>query len=196
MIASLSGRVSELVIPNAMVVDVGGVGYLVHCPVDLIATTSLGDDVRMSIFTSVREDAITLYGFRSTEDKNWFEALKAAQGVGPSLALTILSSMSKGDLAYAISTSDLAALTRIPGIGSKTASRLMVEMQGRLSQLGAIDTVPGPRSDLDGTIAADLRLALAGLGFGSEQIREVLTKVPANLSLEEMLRFSLKELSA
>lgn len=195
MIASLRGSVGEIVFPNMLILDVGGVGYLLHCPTDLIAKVSLGAEIYISVFTSVREDAITLYGFESSEDKSWFEALKTTQGVGPSLALSILSTMSRAELAHAISAKDQAMLVRVPGVGAKTASRLIVEMQGRLEQLGSPLIGSGMGTAPNGSLESDLRLALAGLGFGSEQIRAILAKVPPDLTLEEMLRFALKELS-
>lgn len=196
MIGFLRGVAGQLILPNSLILDVNGVGYLVHCPTDLISRTIVGNELSLFVITSVREDAITLYGFERSEDKDWFEALRSAQGVGPSLALGILSSLSRSELAHAISTKDQAALTRISGVGAKTASRLIVELQSRLPQLDVgHQSLPGPPEIGGDNVMGDLRLALTSLGYGIDQIRTVLERVPSELSLEEMLRYCLKELS-
>ncbi len=192
MIGSLKGVVDQITPPNLVVVDVGGVGYLVHCPTDLLSRLQLGQEVKLSISMSVREDAMTLYGFETSQDKNWFEALRTAQGVGPSLALSILSSISRNELVAAIAANDHAVLKTVPGVGPKTALRLIVEMQGRLDQLGSVDV--GSGSGSSGSVVGDLRLALISLGYTQDQIRGVIEKVPAEFSLEEMLKYCLKEL--
>lgn len=196
MIGSLRGVVAQVILPNAIILDVNGVGYLVHCPADLVTNVKVDDQLSLVVHTSVREDAITLYGFRNAADKNWFEALRAAQGVGPSLALAILSAMSLDDLSLAISSKDQASLTRVPGVGAKTASRLIVEMSGRLSQLGAFGDIDGQVNHSDANLMNDVRLALISLGYSADQIRRVVESVPRDLSLEEMIKFSLKELAS
>lgn len=196
MIGSLKGVVDQISPPNSLVVDVGGVGYLVHCPTDLLSRLQLGQELKLSISMSVREDAMTLYGFETNQDKSWFEALRTAQGVGPSLALSILSSISRNELVHAIAANDHAVLKRVPGVGPKTALRLIVEMQGRLAQLGSVDVFGGSGAGANGSVVGDLRLALVSLGYTQDQIRGVVEKVPAEFSLEEMLKYCLKELSA
>lgn len=196
MIGSLRGIVAQIMLPNALILDVNGVGYLVHCPTDLLTDVKVDDPLSLVIHTSVREDAITLYGFRNSADKSWFEALRAAQGVGPSLALAILSSMSLDELSLAISNKDQASLTKVPGVGAKTASRLIVEMAGRLSQLGAFGNISGHVYSGDAILLNDVRLALTSLGYSSDQIRRVVDGIPRDLSLEEMIKYSLKELAS
>ncbi|MDA8081286.1 MAG: Holliday junction branch migration protein RuvA [Actinomycetota bacterium] len=196
MIGSLRGVVDQVSPPNSLIVDVAGVGYLVHCPTDLLSRTRVGAELKLTVSTSVREDAITLYGFENAHDKNWFEALRTAQGVGPSLALSILSSMSRAELVQAISSNDSALLKRVPGVGPKTALRLIVEMQGRLVQLGFDGDIAGSPTGEAGSVVADLRLALLSLGYSQDQIRGVVEKVPAEFTLEEMVKYCLKELSA
>ena len=196
MIGSLRGVVDQISPPNSLIVDVAGVGYLVHCPTDLLSRTRVGAELKLTVSTSVREDAITLYGFENAHDKNWFEALRTAQGVGPSLALSILSSMSRAELVQAISSNDSALLKRVPGVGPKTALRLIVEMQGRLVQLGFDGGIAGSPTGEAGSVVADLRLALLSLGYSQDQIRGVVEKVPAEFTLEEMVKYCLKELSA
>ncbi|NNN18810.1 MAG: Holliday junction branch migration protein RuvA [Acidimicrobiaceae bacterium] len=196
MIGSLRGVVDSLSPPNSLIIDVSGVGYLVHCPTDLLARVSGGEEMKLAISTSVREDAITLYGFETIQDKIWFEALRTTQGVGPSMALGILSSLSRSELVQAISTNDVALLKRVPGVGPKTALRLIVEMQGRLAHLVGDGSFIGTSGSVNGSVVSDLKLGLISLGYSHDQIRGVVDKVPPELSLEEMLRYCLKELSA
>src|ERR1700680_2608661 len=132
MIGQLRGHLADKR-PNQVLVDVGGVGYLVQVPLSTYA--SLGElhtEVTLLIHTHVREDAFSLYGFLSSREKHFFEMLLSASGVGPSLALKILSGMSVEDLVPAISGSDLARLTQIPGVGRKTAERMVVELKDKL----------------------------------------------------------------
>ncbi len=196
MIGSLKGVVDQILPTGALVVDVGGVGYLVHCPSNLVSQAREGEVLKLAIFTSVREDAITLYGFETIQDKSWFEALRTTQGVGPALALAILSSIPRDELVRAIATNDIELLKRVPGVGPKTALRLIVEMQGRLSNLGVDGRFAGSPTNSSGSISADLKLALISLGYSQDQIRGVIERVPPEYSLEEMVKFCLKELSA
>ncbi len=196
MIGLLSGLVAEIVLPNIIIVDVGGVGYVVHCPNDLIAETQLGSEIKLSVHTSVREDSITLYGFKNKSDKEWFEALRATQGVGPSLALNILSSLSREELALAIDSRDQAVLTRVPGVGAKTASRLLVEMASQLTKLSSGGIPVRQSGEVDANLIGDLRLALSSLGYGADQIRRVVEQVPTGLTLQELIKHCLKELSS
>src|SRR5450432_3762672 len=123
MIAQLRGTLADKR-PNQVLVDVGGVGYLVHIPVSTFyALGDLHSNVTLLIHTQVREDAISLYGFLSSREKHLFELLISASGVGPVLALKILSGMSVDDLVPAVRSGDIIRLTRIPGVGKKTAER-------------------------------------------------------------------------
>src|ERR1700732_5475891 len=132
MIAQLRGTLADKR-PNQILVDVGGVGYLVHIPVSTFyALGDLHSNVTLLIHTQVREDAISLYGFLSAREKHLFELLISASGVGPALALKILSGMSVEELVPAIRGSDLARLTKIPGVGRKTAERMGAELQAQL----------------------------------------------------------------
>src|ERR1700751_306171 len=119
--------------PNQVILDVAGVGYLVAIPLSTFATLGeLHTDVTLLIHTHVREDALALYGFLSSRERHFFEMLLGASGVGPSLALKILSGMSVEELVPAIRTGDVARLTRIPGVGRKTAERMVVELKDKL----------------------------------------------------------------
>src|ERR1700741_5573523 len=132
MIGLLRGRLLEKR-PNQVILDVGGVGYLVAVPLSTYAALGeLHAEVTLLIHTHVREDALSLYGFLSSREKHLFEMLLSASGVGPSLALKILSGMSTEELIPAIRGNDLGRLTKIPGVGRKTAERLVVELKDKL----------------------------------------------------------------
>src|SRR4029077_7232305 len=135
MIAQLRGTLGDKR-PNQILVDVGGVGYLVHIPLSTFyALGDLHSNVTLLIHTQVREDAISLYGFLSSREKHPCELLISASGVGPVLALKILSGMSVDDLVPAVRAGDLVRLTRIPGVGRKTAERMVVELRDKLAAM-------------------------------------------------------------
>src|SRR6202140_5719143 len=143
MIAQLRGTLGDKR-PNQVLVDVGGVGYLVHIPLSTFyALGDLHSNVTLLIHTQVREDALSLYGFVSSREKHLFEMLLSASGVGPVLALKILSGMSVDELVPAIRKGDLPRLTRIPGVGRKTAERIVVELRDKLAAMEAPDPERG-----------------------------------------------------
>src|SRR5260370_1055807 len=163
MIGQLRGRLAEKR-PNQVLVDVGGVGYVVQVPLSTYA--ALGDlhtEVTLLIHAQVREDALALYGFVSAREKHFFEMLLSASGVGPTLALKILSGMSVEELVPAIRGSDLARLTRIPGVGRKTAERMVVELKDKLEAV-AVETEK-PAASSPAGIEADVISALVNLGY-------------------------------
>src|SRR5258707_3543512 len=144
MIAQLRGTLADKR-PNQVLVDVGGVGYLVHIPVSTFyALGDLHANVTLLIHTQVREDAISLYGFLSAREKHLFELLISASGVGPVLALKILSGMSVDDLVPAVRAGDLVRLTRISRVGRKTAQPMVVELGDKLTALGTPATARQP----------------------------------------------------
>src|SRR5256886_8536168 len=146
MIGLLRGRLLEKR-PNQVILDVGGVGYLIAVPLSTFA--AMGDlhaEVTLLIHTHVREDALSLYGFLSAREKHLFELLLGASGVGPSLALKILSGMNVEELVPAIRGGDLARLTRIPGVGRKTAERMVVELKDKLETVVIEATRPAVSS--------------------------------------------------
>src|SRR6266566_25054 len=163
MIAQLRGTLADKR-PNQVLVDVGGVGYLVHIPVSTFyALGDLHSNVTLLIHTQVREGAISLYGFLSSREKHLFELLISASGVGPVLALKILSGMSVDDLVPAVRAGDLARLTRIPGVGRKTAERMVVELRDKLAAMETPEAARQPATTT-GT-AADVVSALLNLGY-------------------------------
>jgi len=195
MIAQLRGTLIDKR-PNQVLVDVSGVGYLVHIP--LSTFYSLGDlraEVTLLIYTHVREDLLALYGFLTAREKHLFELLLSASGVGPTLATKILSGMSVDELVPAIRRGDIAQLTRIPGVGKKTAERMVVELRDKLAATEAHEAErPAPVTGLD----ADVVSALVNLGYDrrtAERALETARRDGATASFESLLRATLQQLS-
>jgi len=197
MIGQLRGRLTDKR-PNQVLVDVGGVGYIVQVPLSTYATLGeLHTEVTLLIHTHVREDTLSLYGFLSSREKHLFEMLLSASGVGPSLALKILSGMSVEELVPAIRGSDLARLTKIPGVGRKTAERMVVELKDKLDAVTVEVERPAPSSPAG--IEADVVSALVNLGYEARAAESAVTEArreSGGANFEKMLRASLQSLSA
>ena len=196
MIGSLRGTLLDRSMRGEVLVDVGGVGYRALVPTGTLAELGeLGAHVFLHTHLHVREDALTLFGFATREERICFEALLGAHGVGPALALAVLSAHSPASLRQALAEDDVDALTVVPGVGKKTAARLLLELKARLD-------VPELEIALDGQAAAaspgrsDVRAALAGLGYGPEEVRDVLRELPTEGPVEDLLRQALKLLAA
>ncbi|MGA2843858.1 MAG: Holliday junction branch migration protein RuvA [Candidatus Acidiferrales bacterium] len=191
MIGSLRGKLIEKR-PNLVLIDVGGVGYQVVVP--LSTFTSLGalhSESTLLIYTHVREDQLALYGFFTAREKHCFELLISASGVGPSLALKILSGMSLEELIPAIRKGDLAQLVRIPGVGRKTAERMVVELRDKLAVVDVPQAgKPTTRSQLESDVAS----ALVNLGYDTRSVDSAIEKagVKAPGDFEELLRAALQ----
>jgi Holliday junction DNA helicase RuvA len=191
MIGSLRGKLIEKR-PNLVLIDVGGVGYQVVVP--LSTFTSLGalhSESTLLIYTHVREDQLALYGFFTAREKHCFEMLISASGVGPSLALKILSGMSLEELIPAIRKGDLAQLVRIPGVGRKTAERMVVELRDKLAVVDVPQAgKPTTRSQLESDVAS----ALVNLGYDARSVDSAIEKadVKAPGDFEELLRAALQ----
>jgi Holliday junction DNA helicase RuvA len=197
MIGLLRGKLLEKR-PNQVMLDVGGVGYLVAVPLSTYAALGeLHAEVTLLIHTHVREDALALYGFLSAREKHLFELLLGASGVGPSLALKILSGMNVEELVPAIRTGDLARLTRIPGVGRKTAERMVVELKDRLDAVAK--EVDKPASTSPAGVEADVKSALVNLGYDERTAETAVAEAKREAgtgSFEKLLRFTLGALSA
>lgn len=206
MIGSLRGvildRTSRRDGAGEVLLEVGGVGYRIVVPAGALAVLGeLGAPAFVHVHTHVREDAIILYGFPSREERACFEALIGAHGVGPAVALALLSVHSPSALRRAVASGDADALTLVPGVGKKTAARLLVELATRLD-LG--DAAPDLRvlgagsSDGEGQAAArrEVRSALVSLGYGADEVRTALSALPAEGTVEELLRMALRDLAA
>lgn len=197
MIGWLRGRVLSRQHDGELLLDVSGVGYRVSVPVPLVAAiTADGDELALHVHTHVREDAIVLYGFDSVEARRCFEALLAAHGVGPALALAVLSVLSPPDLVRAVLEEDLDVLCSVPGVGRKTAARLVLDLRSRLSVPDLAEPgVPGSNGATVG-VRQDVRAALTELGYGPDEIRHALVGLPEDGGVEDVLRLALRELAA
>ena len=197
MIGLLRGRLLEKR-PNQVILDVGGVGYLVAVPLSTFAALGeLHAEVTLMIHTHVREDALALYGFLSAREKHFFELLLGASGVGPSLALKILSGMNVEDLVPAIRTGDLVRLTKIPGVGRKTAERIIVELKDRLEAIAK--EVDKPAAPSPAGAEADVQSALVNLGYDERTVDKAVSEAKRETgtsNFEKLLRVALAALSA
>ena len=191
MIGSLRGKLLEKR-PNQILLDVGGVGYLVQIPLSTFAGLGpLHAEATLLIHTHVREDQLALYGFVTAREKQCFELLISASGVGPSLALKILSGMGLEELVPAIRKGDLAQLVRIPGVGRKTAERIVVELRDKLVAVEVAETgKPTTRSQLE----SDVSSALVNLGYDASSVERAVEKARASAgaNFEDLLRASLQ----
>ncbi|HUY64454.1 MAG TPA: Holliday junction branch migration protein RuvA [Acidimicrobiales bacterium] len=196
MIGWLQGRLLARMADGEVLLDVGGVGYRVSVPSPLLATVGAeGDEVALHVHTHVREDAIILYGFATVDDRRCFEALLSAHGVGPALALSVLSALSPVELVRAVVEEDLDVLCAVPGVGRKTAARLVIDLRSRLSVPDLSGSgVPGA-APADAEPRRDVRAALAELGYGPDEIRRALAGVPGEGAVEDLLRQALRELA-
>jgi Holliday junction DNA helicase RuvA len=200
VIGSLRGTMLDRA-AGEVLVEVGGVGYRVTVtPSTAVDLGSLGDAVFVHVHHHVREDAQTLYGFATRDERIAFEALIGAHGVGPSLALAILSVHSPAQLRVALAADDVAALCLVPGVGKKTAARLLVELKSRLDLGDVVDLTAVTGNGANGGAGvpsplADVRDALANLGYGPDEIRDVLSDLPAEGEAGELVRAALKRLA-
>jgi holliday junction DNA helicase RuvA len=191
MIGSLRGKLLEKR-PNQVLLDVGGVGYQVQIPLSTFAGLgSLHAEAMLLIHTHVREDQLSLFGFVTAREKQCFELLLSASGVGPSLALKILSGMSIEELVPAIRKGDLAQLVRIPGVGKKTAERIVVELRDKLA---AVDVPGAGKIATRSQVEADVASALVNLGYDERSVENAIEKSRGAgiADFESMLRASLQ----
>jgi Holliday junction DNA helicase RuvA len=192
MIGSLRGSILERNLDGTVLLEVGGVGYLVAVSTRALGELEPGTPVFLYVHHHIREDAQTLYGFTSRDDRQTFQVLIATHGIGPALAMAILATHPPASLFDIVANNDVAALTLVPGVGKKTAERLIVELRDRLS----VPMLDGGVGAGSASAVADVRDALAGLGYGTEEIREVLRELPADVDSATMLRDALKSLGA
>ncbi len=196
MIAQLRGKLADKR-PNAIVVDVGGVGYEVLIPLSTFyALGELHQEVSLLVHTHVREDTLALYGFITAREKQLFELLLSASGVGPVLALKILSGMSVEELLPAIRAGDLIRLTTIPGVGRKTAERIVVELRDKMAALespGRTLAAPAGRTQVEGDVIS----ALVNLGYDQRMAEKAIEESRSNAAngFESLLRAALQALS-
>jgi len=187
MIGWLSGNVREIDPAGTVIIDTGGIGYEINMSLQTLCTFKQGSKTELSIHTHVREDQITLFGFANSSERSMFRKLITVSGIGARMALNLMSGMPSDDLVHAIESSDDLALARTPGIGKKTAQRLILELQGKL---GAIATTTGPTVT---NHLSEVRSALTNLGYKPAQLDAALKRIePADF--ETMFRAALKNL--
>jgi holliday junction DNA helicase RuvA len=176
--------------PPLLTIDVGGVGYQVEAPLNVFdRLPQTGQAVTVLTRLVVREDSQTLYGFLVEADRQLFDELLKISGIGPRLALAILSGVSSDDFALMVEAGDTGALTRLPGIGKKTAERLILEMRGKLPESGQGGGVSGPAD-----AAAEARAALTALGYSSAEALKMVRAVgDQELPAEALIRAALKQ---
>jgi Holliday junction DNA helicase RuvA len=185
MIAHLDGTVSG-VAPDGAVIDVGGVGLLVQCTPGTLAGLRTGERARVATSLVVREDALTLYGFGTEDERNTFELVQTASGVGPRLALAMLAVFTPDALRRAVATEDLAALTTVPGIGRKGAQRIVLELSGRLGPAGEAGVGAPAGGAANGAGAPpwreQVRAGLVSLGWQAREAEHAIAAVEPELS--------------
>jgi len=192
MISHLRGTLLEKH-PNQIVIDVHGVGYEVTIPVSAYSSLpEQGAPVRLHIYQHVREDILALYGFLTKDDKTLFEKLIAVSGIGPKLAITILSGMAADEMVNAIRGNDIARLTRIPGIGKKTAERMVLELRDRLAVEKHGETAAAPAMS---AAEEDVLSALVNLGYQRAAAEKALASIPRTGQFDAMFRQALAALS-
>ena len=200
MIASLTGQVASADV-DRVVVDVGGVGYLVFASGRTLSQLPpVGGDVRLMIETHVREDHIHLYGFATGAEQSWFRLLTTVQGVGARVGLAILSALTPEELTLAIAAQDRASLTRADGVGPKLATRILTELREKVDAVGAAETASQPAGGGDGLPANDAVSALVNLGYGRTEAFTAVNRATKSLgdaaTVETLITASLKELAA
>ncbi len=198
MIAHVNGRLTSKSI-DSVIIDVNGIGYEVFIPLSTYyKLPDVNENVALNVHTHLREDAIQLYGFLSREEKEAFVLLISVSGVGPRLARNILSGISVSDLVSAISSSDKGRLSAIPGIGSKSAERLILELRDRIKHIGKAGEANEPDAGKD-QLATDVISALENLGYkntlSAEAVKKAKAVLPAGFVFEDLFKEALKLLS-
>jgi Holliday junction DNA helicase RuvA len=184
------GRLRGVIVEKGLdtvVLEVGGVGYVVAVtPRTLADLPGFGEEAVLHTHLHVREDQLALYGFDAAPDKDLFGLLLGVSGVGPKVAMAILATMTYEQLSIAVTADDIPALTTVPGIGKRSAQKLLLELKPKLDMVDAVVSSTGP--------IGQVREALEGLGYGLEEIRGTLAEMPNDLPVEEILKRSLQQL--
>jgi len=197
MIAFLRGRVLDKS-PNRIIIDVNGVGYEVHVPLSTYYDIGdAGSDVSLHVHTHVREDALQLYGFLTPLEQLLFQRLIGISGIGPKLAVSVLSGIGSRELVTAVQRADIARLTRIPGVGKKTAERIVLELKDRLGDVPVAPDTAGARPSTGDRLRSDLISALENLGYHrplAEKAVDATRKPDGDATFEDALKAALREL--
>mgnify|MGYP000965111680 FL=1 len=191
MISRVLGTVAQVGVDDVVVVY-GGLGFKVFIVPPLASELHKGDEVELYTHLIVREDALTLYGFKTEEERKVFEILMSVTGIGPRIGLAALSVFSPNDLRRAVADQDAATLSRIPGVGKKVASRMLVELGDKL---GLPAQLPEASAPSVGVVEAEVKAALIGLGWNEAKAESVLSELGGNgLNASDLLRAALMKL--
>ena len=201
MISYIQGELVELT-ENAIVLDHDGMGFLIMMPASILAKLpAIGSELKVHTYLYVKEDALDLYGFLTKDDLKVFRLLITVSGIGPKGALAILSTMSPDDLRFAVLAGDSKTISKAPGIGSKTAQKLIIELKDKLKIEdvldGGADGGYEPQSDMGDTAAAEAVMALTALGYSSADATRAVRQVDggADMDSEALLKAALKKLA-
>jgi len=198
MISHLRGRLLEKQ-PNRVIVDVNGVGYDVHVPLSTFyEMTEPGAEIALRVHTHVREDALVLYGFATVLELHIFERLISVSGIGPKLALAVLSGIEPNELVSAIRTANVARLTGIPGIGKKTAERIGLELKDKMASFLPAEVAASPAAATSETLRTDVLSALMNLGYHrplAERAVDAALMHGTGTAFEGVLKHALRELA-
>lgn len=194
MIGFLRGNVVQLSMEYCLL-DVGGVGYRVYIPSSTRGRLKTGEDAMLYTHLSVREDAMTLYGFESQEEYQAFQLLISVSGIGPKVALGILSSITVSRLFQAIHGQQIAVLTKLPGVGKKSAQRLVLELKDKAAEMDGAegDFEVSEENAAAGDQLSDAAAALSALGYSQAEISSVLRRIKEPVSTQDAVKFALKE---
>lgn len=201
MISYIKGELVELT-ENAIVLDHDGMGFLIMMPASILAKLpAIGSELKVHTYLYVKEDALDLYGFLTKDDLKVFRLLITVSGIGPKGALAILSTMSPDDLRFAVLAGDSKTISKAPGLGSKTAQKLIIELKDKLKIEdvldGGADGGYEPQSDMGDTAAAEAVMALTALGYSSADATRAVRQVDggADMDSEALLKAALKKLA-
>ncbi len=191
MISRVLGTVAQIGVDDVVVVY-GGLGFKVFIVPPLASELHMGDEIELYTHLIVREDALTLYGFKTEEERKVFEILMSVTGIGPRIGLAALSVFSPNDLRRAVADQDAATLARIPGVGKKVASRMLVELGDKLGLPAQLPEASAPSA---GVVEAEVKAALIGLGWNEAKAESVLSELGGNgLNASDLLRAALMKL--
>ena len=191
MIGYLSGKV-KFIFGEEIILDVAGVGYRVSIGKQ---NFQIGDTAELFIYTNVREDAINLYGFKNRSAFELFEKLLTVSGIGAKSAMAILSKISPAEFVKAVAAQDLKTLTKLPGVGKKSAERILLELKEQFRNLPVDSNSEFESAQINSSAFDDATDALSALGYTSAEISAVLERAPKNANSEQLIKFALKELS-
>ena len=197
MIYSLNGEVTHLE-QNMIVIECGGVGYACRSTSTAVSRAAVGEKIKLYTYLNVREDAAELFGFSDESELNCFKMLISVSGVGPKVAIAILSDLKPQEFALAVVNDDSKTITRAQGVGPKLAQRIILELKDKLKKDGSFASADIPRIDLNASASnavSEALTALMVLGFSNSQAQKALAGLPEELSVQELVKEGLKRLS-